>query len=82
MKNFLLALAVLIVISFSPVGMASYGSELVNPGIQHPQPPPKPKAPKKVSKPKEPKKVSKPKEPKKPKPAKKPKTPPKPPWVK
>jgi hypothetical protein len=67
MKNFILALAALIVISFSPEVMLSAGANPDNPGIQHPKPPPKPKAPKKAPKPK------------KPKPAKKSKPPPKPP---
>jgi hypothetical protein len=78
-KKFILALAALVIISFSPGITTVLGSEPVSPEMQKPKPPPKPKAPKKVAKPKAPKK---PTQPKKPKPAKKPKAPPKPPWVK
>jgi len=78
MKTFILSLAALIVISFSPGIPASSGSKLADPGIQVPKHPPKPKAPKKAPKPKEPKKPKPPKQPRQPG---KPKAPPKPPRI-
>jgi hypothetical protein len=79
MKKFILALAVLIVISFSPTGIIMTGSGFAGTGYQMPKPPPSPPKPKKAPKPKKP---PKPKAPKAPAPAKKPKAPPKPPGVK
>ena len=88
MKKFIIALAALIVISFSPGIFTVYGNEIACATIQ------KPKASKKAPKPKEPKKPKPPKPPKKqkqpkqtkqskqPKPPTKHKGPPKPPWIK
>ena len=79
MKKFILVLAALIVISYSPGGLIVTGNGSIKTELQKLQHPPKPKTPKKPPKPKEPKKI---KEPKKPKPAPKPKAPPKPPGIK
>jgi outer membrane biosynthesis protein TonB len=79
MKKFILALAVLIVISYFPGAVLATGNGSINTELQKPKHPPQPKTPKKPPKPKEPKKA---KEPKKPKPAPKPKAPPKPPGFK
>ncbi len=78
MKNFIILMASLIVLSFSPGIPASSGSILADPGIQVPKHPPKPKAPTKAPKPKEPKKLKPPKQPRQPG---KPKAPPKPPKI-
>jgi len=83
MKRFILALALMIVISFSPGVITVSGNGSNKAEIQKPHPPPRPKAPKKAPKPKEPKKikVSKhPKHQKQPRPPRTPKPPPRHPW--
>ncbi|MEI7895903.1 MAG: hypothetical protein WCJ26_02620 [bacterium] len=76
-KTFIIALALLMIVSLAPAAGIHTYSGSVSTEMQHPKPPPKPKKAKKPPKPKEP---GKPKPPKSPKPARHPKAPPRPHW--
>ena len=76
MRKFVLALAAMAVMGFTPGVITAVAHATASEGVQKPKPPPKPKAPKRAPQPKAPSK------PKPPKPHGKVKPPPKPPWVK